>query len=164
MLLENYGRIQSANDVQVYVVTYDESGSYEIDRMYFNTSYDPYPDPYYGPNYHGFFVSVGTDDTAEDFYQYQQDIGEYQLSNGGLTLLQTGNYPFDYINILSRWSRYQNNTNSDITIKSIGLTYSDSQYLDAEYTLIVARKVLDEPLIIHPNEIYKFSYIVRIKT
>lgn len=109
----------------------------------------------------GYYVLVGTDDTAET----KQD---YKVTESSLTHKFGAIYKVPAKNVaLQVESVYENATDNDIVIKEVALmafvyynSYNTTTWDNRAY--MVARKVLASPLTIHSGEIYKFVYKIDI--
>lgn len=105
------------------------------------------------------YLYVGNGNTAPtaDDYCLESKISTLTLVQESKTH-QAANATINYGEaITSDVAVYQNNTSADITVNEIGLFFKDTWY---NRYFMIAREVLDSPVIIEPNKSYSFSVTI----
>ena len=115
-------------------------------------------------DYSALYVAVGYGNTAENIDDYK--LADMQGIDSNLLTHKYGyNKNFQGDSEYPIWveSVYENTGDTNVIVKEIGLvfrptfyTFSGASWTNMNYLL--ARKVLANPVTIHPNEIYKFIY------
>lgn len=114
--------------------------------------------------YGGFYVAVGYGNASESVDDYK--LADMQGIDSDLLTHKYGyNKNFRGDSDYPIWieSVYENTGSVNVTVKEIGLVFKPCWYAWTgggwTYTnYLVARKVLANPVTIHPNEVYKFIY------
>jgi len=118
-----------------------------------------------GNNNGGFYVAVGYGNASENADDYK--LSNMQgVDNDLLTHKYGYNKCFSGDSDYPVWveSVYENTGDTNVTVKEIGLVYKpntyqwDSSWSWTHCNFLLARKVLANPVTIHPNEVYKFIY------
>ena len=115
-------------------------------------------------NFGGFYVAVGYGNASESVDDYK--LADMQGVDSNLLTHKYGyNKCFRGDSDYPIWveSVYENTGSTNVTVKEIGLIYKPAYYAwnSGSWTYInylLARKVLANPVTIHPNEVYKFIY------
>lgn len=115
---------------------------------------------YSGSNY--LYVKIGSGNSTPSFSDYALespiDITRYSYTwQGGAELSDGTLY----------WATtvYTNNSGSNVTVKEVGLyAYARNPSGGAFKDICLARKVLDTPIVIEPNESYNFTYKISVQT
>ena len=120
-------------------------------------------DNYQGSYVNNCFVALGTNTTAPTYQDY--------AFNRITTLNQTNNVvnrqswagSQTYEGILQVITTYQNTGSSDVTVSELGIitAYNTSEWDNPAQAALVAREVLDSPVIIAPGETYAFSMTIK---
>lgn len=135
----------------------NKRGSYSSDSYYYQHSG--------GSNQGGFYVAVGYGNASENADDYK--LSNMQGVDNDLLSHKYGyNKCFRGDSDYPIWveSVYENTGDTNVTVKEIGLVFCPTTYNwsgDWSWThcnFLIARKVLANPVTIHPNEVYKFIY------
>lgn len=121
------------------------------------------PDCHYGGNtantaYH---VVIGAGTTEPTTSDYDLADSSIMASNKMASLIQSAtNSEAGGTTIMTQW---QNLSGSAITVKEVGLAFklAVGSY-NKSSNILVARKVLDTFVTIQPNEVYAFSYNIKV--
>lgn len=124
------------------------------------------------------FIDVGFDDTPEDLDDYKLADSNALKATPVLTHVSGENNSFisGGGTILDISSAYINNGASDVTVKEIGIVFKPTvnskitqnscyalKYASWEVcNFLITRKVLDEPVVMHPGDSYRFTYKVKV--
>jgi len=112
------------------------------------------------------WLDVGTGDTAETASDYT--MTDMNKDTGALTVLSMQSLSRSVGDIINLNLVVKNNGNSNVTIREVGIagnpTSSNATWPAVNYTFLLFRKVLDNPVIIAPDETYNFNYRVRFKS
>lgn len=102
-------------------------------------------------------VIVGTGDTAVTALDYclDNDVTS-QLSNYSSVLSPSYG---DTNDLFTYTVSGENATGSDITIKEVGITKQYNSAVTTYSEFLVAREVLDTPIVIHDGEAFSFTYV-----
>ena len=117
---------------------------------------------HYGGNYSGGpHVVIGAGDTPPTKDDYDLADASIMASNKMKSLTQTATWTKEDGTVVT--VQWQNNSDSAITVKEIGFAMkaTNTAYSKAA-NYIIARKVLDTPITIQPNEVYAFTYGIKI--
>lgn len=154
--VNNVWLFNSNNHNSVCMITRFGAAEYSCERYYFQSTSDS--------NYGGFYVAVGYGNASESIDDYK--LADMQGVDSNLLSHKYGyNKCFRGDSDYPIWveSVYENTGSVNVTVKEIGLvfkpcwyTWNNASWLYNNYLL--ARKVLANPVTIHPNEVYKFIY------
>lgn len=113
------------------------------------------------------WLDVGYGETAETPSDYR--LADGNISNTLLTATASGvnthaASPTQRM-FFSVYTTFQNNGNSDVIVKEVGVygNPSTNGYAYNTNTVLLCRKVLDNPITIAPGESYNFTYQLKIK-
>lgn len=158
MLLRNFQTgFGSAN--AVYGLAMDGA---TIGTIYLGNLAYPSQNIHYGGNYNGgAHVVIGAGDTPPTLGDYDMADSSIMASNKMASLTQSATWTkTDGTAVTVQWV---NNSNAPITVKEVGLAMKiGNQAYNKAVNVLLARKVLDAPVTIQPNEVYAFTYGITI--
>ena len=161
MLTNNFKKMLKGTDYNTYSGGSGNNTKESIGRLLFN---DNSTYGYFGGSYGHACVEVGGGDTAPAMTDYNLVDSNYWRSSSSPKLTKTAG---DVIargddDLISMQTVFTNNTESNITVKEVGLYANMSTTNEAYMFGLFARKVLDTPVTIAPGETYSFIYTIKM--
>ena len=158
MLLRNFqDGLGSTNDNMAKNMAGTNAGTIYLGNLAYSQANIHYGGTYSG----GPHVVIGAGDIAPTKEDYDLADSSIMASDKMKSLTQTATWSrVDGTIVTVQW---MNNSSSAITIKEMGLALktSNSAYTKSANVLL-ARKVLDTPITVQPNEVYAFTYGIKV--
>lgn len=156
MLLKNF---QAGFTTNIYAKTMDNLNNVTFypGNMAYNS-----PNIHYGGSYSGGpHVVIGAGDTPPTKEDYDLADSSIMASDKMRSLTQTTSWTKEDGTVVT--VQWQNNSDSAITVREVGFAMkSANTAYSKSANYLLARKVLDTPVTIQPNEVYAFSYGIKI--
>lgn len=156
MLLKNF---QAGFTSTIYAKTMDNLNNVTFypGNMAYNQNNIHYGGSYSG----GPHVVIGAGDTPPTKEDYDLADSSIMASDKMRSLTQTASWTKEDGTVVT--VQWQNNSDSAITVREVGFAMkSANTAYSKSANYLLARKVLDTPVTIQPNEVYAFSYGIKI--
>ena len=150
MLLQNYQKLFSS--MNNYSNTYPTLMNNTTANMNFTftTNYVYYTNT---GNTNGWWIDIGFGDTAVDPDDYK--LEDSNALDTVILDFVSGTNDRPNGKLISLTGTFQNNTANDVTVKEVGLCMRSGVQTR---NVLVAREVLDTPIVMHPDEIRSFTF------
>lgn len=153
-IMQNGGGVGYAKSFSGEKVDYGNTGGY---------FYYLYTGAYFANSQSGMYVDVGFGNTPETSGDYKLSDSNAIGDNAGKLTWISSVPSTKYPALRTVISSYRNNTGEDVTIREIGIATKGGSINQPTYNVLLTRKVLESPVVVHPGETVTFTEAIELE-